>query len=547
MSARSTLDRYWQTVRHLRREQVIGRVRHRFFLATPPVRGVMPVRPGRRDASWIERPRTMTGASRFRFLSEERDVASASAWSDPATPLLWLYNLHYFDDLAGPVARERGEWLAALMSRWIAENPRGAKPGWDPYPSSLRIVNWIKRDLSGVPLDAAAVTSLSQQAHWLNARIEWHLMGNHLLANAKALWFAGHFFAGPEAEALMRRAIAILSRELDEQVPPDGFHFERSPMYHAIIQEDVLDMIAISRARPCAAATPMIARLTDAVRRMARALPVMTHPDGDHAFFNDCAIGISATRRQLDDAMARLFPDGDVATVSSSLRVLPDAGYVRAEKGDATVIFDAAAVGPDYLPGHAHADTLSLEMSLGQERVIVNGGTSCYGNDAERLRQRGTAAHSTVIVDGADSSEVWSGFRVARRARPFDLRYAETPGACTVACSHDGYRRLPGRPIHRRSWELSAGALAVEDRVTAAAGRDCVANYLLHPDVAIEPRDGGAWGLRLASGRELLFHVGVGRATVSDAIWAPRFGVRCATQRIAIEAQDGCVRVSLTW
>src|SRR5690606_28910828 len=125
-----------------------------------------------------------------------------------------------------------------------------------------------------------------------------------------------------------------------------------------------------------------------------------------------------------------------------------ESGYVRIEGACAVVFLDVGRVGPDYLPGHAHADTLSFEMSIGRRRVIVNSGTSVYGVSVERERQRGTAAHNTVVVDGENSSEVWSGFRVARRARPVDLSI-KTGNGVVVECGHDGYYRLPGRPMHR--------------------------------------------------------------------------------------------------
>ena len=141
---------------------------------------------------------------------------------------------------------------------------------------------------------------------------------------------------------------------------------------------------------------------------------------------------------------------------------LRDSGYVRLAAGPAVALLDVAPLGPDYLPGHAHADTLSFELSLFGQRVIVNGGTSRYGSGPERLAERGTAAHSTVQIDGADSSEVWGGFRVARRARPRDVRVhpgldplppvlsPAAAGACAgvleVSAAHDGYCRLPGRP-----------------------------------------------------------------------------------------------------
>src|SRR5690606_18409087 len=96
------------------------------------------------------------------------------------------------------------------------------------------------------------------------------------------------------------------------------------------------------------------------------------------------------------------------------------------------------------------------------QRVIVNGGTSCYGTSIRRLRERGTAAHSTVEIAGQNSSEVWSGFRVGRRARPFGVAVSES----SVCCSHDGYRFLKGRPTHRRCWTFAAGELAVDDVVS---------------------------------------------------------------------------------
>jgi hypothetical protein len=48
---------------------------------------------------------------------------------------------------------------------------------------------------------AECVHSLAVQARHLSRRLEYHLLGNHLFANAKALVFAGLFFQGDEADA----------------------------------------------------------------------------------------------------------------------------------------------------------------------------------------------------------------------------------------------------------------------------------------------------------------------------------------------------------
>ena len=112
---------------------------------------------------------------------------------------------------------------------------------------------------------------------------------------------------------------------------------------------------------------------------------------------------------------------------------------------------------------HAHAGTLSFELSLDGRRVLVNSGISTYENDAERLRQRGTAAHNTVQVAGRDSSEVWSAFRVARRVRTVTVEVHDDLATLCVDAQHDGYRRLGIR--HQRTWRLLPDGLEVRDRL----------------------------------------------------------------------------------
>src|SRR5262249_39544867 len=135
-------------------------------------------------------------------------------------------------------------------ARWIEENRVGQGNGWEPYPLSLRIVNWIKWALAGNELGVVAVQSLAVQTHYLVRRLEWHLLGNHLFANAKALIFAGVFFRGSEADSWRSKGLNILARQLPEQLLADGGHFELSPLYHSRIQEDLLDLVNLARTYP---------------------------------------------------------------------------------------------------------------------------------------------------------------------------------------------------------------------------------------------------------------------------------------------------------
>lgn len=514
----SALARYFHTVRHLRPVQVAARVRRLLPGPRPDLRPAPSprARPGPYAAPIAPEP-SLIAPDVVRLLGVERRCAQAADWLPADADKLWVYNLHYFDDLNARDAPRRRDWHARLLSRWVVENPPGAGDGWEPYPVSRRIVNWVRWAVQGHALPLAAQASLAVQARWLARRLEYHLLGNHLLANAKALMHAGLYFEGSEAQAWYEKGLQLFGTQLTAQLLADGGHFELSPMYHAAVLEDVLDAInllkayhlEIPRAWPASAAA------------MRRWLAVMSHPDGEISFFNDAAFGISAPLAALDDYAARLgLPPP--AAITGAVVALEPSGYVRLALGSAQLLCDCAPVGPDFLPGHAHADTLSFELSLAGRRVLVNSGTSRYGTGVERQRQRATAAHNTVVVDGRDSSEVWGGFRVARRARPRLLHLAPGPPAVLEA-SHDGYQRLPGRNLHRRRWVLQRDSLEITDHVSGDFGR-AAAFFYLHPDVTVAAT-GPEFVLTLPGFGAVSVGFDAGAAVeVLSGTWHPRFG-----------------------
>ncbi len=543
----ATLARYFHTVRHLRPVQVYGRLWFRAAGPKPDLRAAPPLRGAAASWSPCARRASMTGPTTLELVGAERTVASAGDWNRPDWPKLWLYNAHYFDDLAASDADARAAWHRALVARWIAENPPGLGNGWEPYPTSPRIVNWIRWGLSGHPLDAAVVQSLAVQARWLRRRLEVHLLGNHLWANAKALVFAGAFFAGAEADAWRAVGLAILRREEGEQILADGGHFELSPMYHALILEDVLDLVQLGRTFPDAVAAGDVARWRETAARMLHWLRVMSHPDGEIAFFNDAATGVARSYAALA-AYARSqgvpAPDEPLA----DLVPLPQSGYVRMAAGPAVAIVDVARIGPDYLPGHAHADTLSFELSLGGQRVLVNGGTSTYETGTQRLRERGTALHDTVTVDGEDSSEVWGSFRVARRARPFDVKWGRDEAVVLrVEAAHDGYWRLPGRVVHRRRWELRPQGLRVIDTVEGRF-REAIARFRFAPGLAVRITDERASGGVAGAPISLRWRAhGAREAVVEAGAWHPRFGAAESVEVLALPLAASVLETTFSW
>jgi len=538
----SELELYFHTVRHLRPIQIAARVWRRVHQPGPDVRPPPPRRaPTGLYAAPVPAAPSLVAPDTFRLLNVERRCATAADWSPVEATRLWTYHLHYFDDLNARDSQARTGWHQPLLERWVRENPPGVGAGWEPYPVSRRLVNWVKWATRGSALPASGHASMAVQARWLAQRLEYQILGNHLLTNAKALVHAGLYFEGAEADRWYRRGMTILDRQLREQVLADGGHFELSTMYHALVLEDLLDLInllpAYGRQPPAA--------WSEVASRMRRWLLVMSHPDGDIAFFNDAAFGVAATAAALEAYAARLGL-GPPPPCNGSLVVLADSGYVRVTAGPAFLICDCAAVGPSYLPGHAHADTLSFELSLAGQRVFVNSGVSEYGNQAERQRQRGTAAHNTVVVDGENSSEIWGGFRVARRARA-RLCPATAEEALIVEGCHDGYARLPGRNQHCRRWILDSRSLGIEDRVSGAF-QHAEARFHVHPDIDVRNGAPGEVVLSLR-GRRFARMAFEGAASVQTGrgTWHPRMGVSAENNWISASFATSPLRSQVTW
>ncbi len=528
------LGLYARTLRYVRPIQILWRLYMRAIRpplhrgAIPPVRGQRaPLVRGR------DRPVSLLGPKTFRFLNEVFSIHAPSDWNARSASKLFLYNLHYFDDLNARENKSRLGWHTALIRQWIAENPPRQGVGWEPYPLSLRVVNWVKWCLHTGVLDQEALESLVLQLRWLRRRLEFHLLGNHLLANAKALIFGGLFFDGPEPLQWQKKGMQILNSELGEQILSDGGHFERSPMYHMVVLEDILDLINLFNVYGHSIPDAWF----DVVHRMFSWAGIMCHPDGEIPFFNDAAFGVAGTYEELVSYAERLgIP---IPSVGGSWW-LQESGYARLLSDDAVLFFDVAPVGPDYLPGHAHADTLSIELSLFGKRILVNSGTSTYGTGSERQRQRGTEAHNTVTIDGQDSSEVWGGFRVGRRAR---VRSATcSPESREAFGEHDGYTRLPGSPVHRRRVKLSDDALVVEDEVEGKRQHRVKIVWHLHPEISVR-ESGPAAGKSLlleapceGGPRKVLFSVhGPVVGTVERSTWHPEFGKSIPSRRLVFE------------
>lgn len=466
---------------------------------------------------------------RFTAVGHSREVGDPPRW-DVEEPLLWLFNLHDFRYLEGLPREQR----LRLVLDWINQYPpRAQKPGWMPYPLSLRLRQWAKLFFLdpdwGAPARKTVLSSLEAQANCLADNLEFHLRGNHLLESGLTLKFLAACFRGSAAERWGRRGEEVLGRELDEQFLADGGHVERSPMYHALLTRGLLDLVAVLPEDD-----PLGDRIRSRLPAVLGHLGALRHPDGEIALFNDTAFGIAPTPGALLEYATAL----GLSAPDSAIAAFPETGYFVWRRGGDALLMDAGPIGPDYLPAHSHGDIFSFEMSLRGKRVVVDGGTSTYEAGAEREWVRSTRAHNTVEIAGADQCEFFAAFRVGRRGRPRDVMARVTEEGLHVDGWHDGYRRLPGRPLHHRELAFRPpGTLLVWDTVESHVDHAVVSRLRFPPGAVV--RLAGTDAAIELDGLELVVHTFGAEVVQEVGYYASRFGERVSCPVVALRKGGG--------
>ncbi len=445
----------------------------------------------------------------FRFLNVTAPYTT-DTWHDPSRGLLWLYHLHYWNWAHSPALDNRQlAWFLEQYTRYGSS----AVAGREAYPTSLRIINLVKLAANRPEIlsDEAARSQLTamvqQDLRRLKGNPEYHLLGNHLLENGFGLLWGGFFLRDTAAWAMGRR---IVLTQLNEQVIKDGGHYERSPMYHTIILWRLLDTVNLIGGHVFQ-------------RHAARMLGwLQQYPwDRTRGHMNDSAPDMTPTRDDLIDYGRRLgITPETVPMGASEFRVLNGPGELQ-------LLIDAGTPRPRYQPGHAHAGTLGVELYRGEDAILIDTGTSTYERCPRRDYERSTRAHNTVSIGSFDSSEVWSAFRVARRARV--TIHEDSPSR--LEASHDGYRRGFG-VTHTRSYDTAGEPIVLTDRLTGPGAKSLsgTATFIAAPGLPVVPMDGSSF----AVGTVVLCFSGANRIRMEAVQVAAGFNRLAATTALRV-------------
>ncbi|KQS96549.1 MULTISPECIES: heparinase II/III family protein [unclassified Rhizobium] len=444
---------------------------------------------------------------------------------------VWEFNrLQFLQPLAADAAltgnRRAVEAIEAAVESWYAANPPFRGLGWNSgIELGLRAISLlIVTTLCGELLSPETVNRIRAILHahmvWM-ARYpsRFSSANNHLVAEV-----AGEFLIAlampelPLAAKLDAKGRKVLAVEAEKQILMDGVGAEQSPTYGAFTAEFILLCSFVARAsgKPLAgqidtrlkAFAGHIAWLSNCDGRVpgicdddeGRVLTLSRHEPAYAAsvcaaiagYLGEPAIGPRPPELDLRDALLRSPLTG--ATAPKGLKTFADGGYtvVRETKhGRALdIVFDHAPLGYLSIAAHGHADALSVVVAVDGEPLLVDPGTYLYhSGGAWRDWFRGTRAHNTLNIDGADQSTMSGAFNWSHKAMT-KLDTVSGADSWSVSASHDGYQKRFGT-IHRRTLTSTADGFAILDQLDGTPNRTAEIVFQLSPQFDAKV-DGGA-------------------------------------------------------
>jgi len=418
-------------------------------------------------------------------------------WSDIET----LLSLHRFAWLPILGRDVDPAWVAALLQRWRARfgTPENAWP-WHPYTVAERAINLL--DFArlvgwpGGPKDYADF--FITHARIIAERLEYfgpHYTGNHLSNNGRGLFRIGLALGWKDAAD---RGGRILLEEAKRLFGPAGMLNEGSSHYHLLLARNYVDAWRSARA----AGRPETAGLERIAAGALAAIPNLVLPGG-LALVGDISPDCPP------DFLMGLAPQGPPGggwldllepTERDAVRELRDAatpigpdeaqGWLKAEFGKWSGLWQASPEGWAPMPGHGHQDLGSFELHWMDKPLFIDPGRGAYGETGPAAHYRSGAAHNGLLIDDADPMPpnrpyYHPEFRRKVGGPPPVLRRAGD-GVDLKFFSQ-------GFAVSRR-WRFLPQGLSIEDSVQGT-GRHRLARRL-HTDWSVE-RAGD--GVRLAS------------------------------------------------
>ena len=458
-------------------------------------------------------------------------IATSHIFSEAMHRFIWLPHLADKDD------KTRRKMLQ-LIGHWARNHSHWSQPAWRSDIVAERLYHLLSfyRQITQNMNEQSVSrfhTQLHQHYQHLKTTADWEMRGSKKLIAQIILLIC--MICKEENNNVVNRYLRLLVDELNHQIFPDGGHCERNPETHFIILRwlCVLYELFLRDQRT------MPEEISGTIDRMIPFLRMMQRQDGRLFIFNGAAaISAEEIEETLKFAVRGSRMPGALKSASYS-------GFETISNDFVQVMMD---VGDFPCNNHArmmHAESLAIEVMMGGQPIIVNCGSLHYNADPYwASAQRGTMAHSTIILDNYNSSSL--RLYSLRRAICKSVRKEEGEHLLLQG-GHQGYMR-PCRTMVERSLYLAnkERRLVGEDKLLADEGHMFHIRFHLHAAVIVELQDNKVY-LRVANKFVCQFLYEGADLRVEDSIYSPNHDTLYHNKQLVLYGKNYSQNTVVRW
>ncbi len=486
----------------------------------------------------------------FCLLNQSVDLSNPTDWAGMASRApshLWRFHFHYHEYLLNANQRNNNQhrdFILEWISHYQPEQTQKSDDAWHPYCISRRIPVWLLLLYldSGIAENTQneILNSILQQCLYLQKNLEQDIGGNHLLENLCALAFAHCVIENPGFAIWNEKFQAILTQQMKHQTLDSGEHFELSPAYHCQV------IWILLRIAVCVDPSSRLSYTSrNYAESMLNFLAAILHPDGEIPLFGDSGFYEAPSVKTLR-AVADLA-GFDWPQVQHENRTIGHYTIFESfsDSEHEFSILDHGPVAADELPAHGHCDLTNFELSIGNNRWIVDSGNFNYEDDSMRAYCRSSLAHNVVTISQQNQCDVWSKFRMGYRGNITETRQGSSHNFHWVQTEHNAYQnRQGGRSVRVFAYDGRSTWICI-DVVDPNSVGPVIGHLHIGATVQLTPSNNDKFNFDLSDDqfqRKLLF-LSAETVDVAHSWYCPAFGIRQTAMTIVYSATRG----NLVW
>jgi len=464
--------RLLRTISYLKARQIVWQV-YRQISPVTGTKSITPIRlvndiPSFDGIPWITE--TLLESGKISLFGDVLPANRATIFVKQDRRYMLPYTMNYLDFLhSSDTSKVSSSELVKVYKFWREHANLDINSAWHPYQASRRLASLIffyskfGRTFS-LKTRKALIFDLSEHHEFIRRNLEFSIDANHLLTNYWSLALI-ELYADFSEKFFFERYIDELS---DSFI--DGFYFERSISYHAIVLWQLL----------------IIYRLSE--QKYSEGLEKISLLCTSEEIGNNSELLSQTELFRFGDVVLSSAPDlallyncfkekglGLAETTESSPTI---SGFEVLSKGDFVVTVDAGAPSPVFQPGHAHDSTLGVIISIAGVIVIGSMPISTYDRVCKRKVERSARWYSKPIIRGTSTQEVWSSFRVGRRTVPVVKR---SEYSCEIESQYFLNNSFLKKPLSVRREIHIFNNLWISDFFPASMqySKDCYSQFLI--------------------------------------------------------------------